>query len=130
VPTFALHSPSLALRRASSLAFGHRLAVWLSGLALLSLLLAPGALLAQDLQTGKLGGICSAGAPAAQQVDEDPTPFHAHCPLCSASWGLPLALAEGSPAHVAPQCLVIAVAAADPAVRVTGLPFSRGPPAL
>lgn len=131
----ALHPAYNAiLKRGATLAAWQRLAVWLSCLALLSLLLAPAASLAQDLQTGKLGSICSASKstgtpPTVQDGDQDATPYHAHCPVCSVAWGLPMAGAAWTPTR-ALQSLALAVVAADPAAPVIGLPFSRGPPAL
>lgn len=105
----------------------------LSFLAVLCLLLAPASLLAQDLKSGKLGGVCVvAKAPSADNGTDEGSiePAHeGHCPLCSVSWGLPAAASQSA---LSPMGTAVAVARAiaDPAALVTGLPFSRAPPAL
>lgn len=110
-----------------------RLAAWLAFLAVLSALWAPVSMLAQDVQTGKLGGICSintssnAGGDAS---DGDAGATGLRCDLC-ASPGLvlpPLPLAATpcfSGTAVAASALPAAAGAAVP-----GLPFSRGPPSV
>ena len=106
--------------------------MWLSFVAMASLLLVPASLLAQDLQSGKLGGVCTVvkASGAGDLPDEaNASQAHGHCPLCAASWGL---LPSGALLNVctAPALASPLVASADPAARVTGLPFSRAPPEL
>lgn len=111
-----------------------RLAAWLAFLAVLSALWAPLSMLAQDVKTGKLGGICSVNT-ASSDAGGDSTGGDAgstgvRCDLC-ASPGLVL---PPLPVTASPCFAGTAVAVADvPATAgtaVPGLPFSRGPPAL
>jgi len=108
-----------------------RLAAWLAFLAVLSALWAPVSMLAQDVQTGKLGGICSANtssSAAGDVSDGDAGSTGLRCDLCG-SPGLvlpplpvaPAACFSGTPVAVAAVPAVIGAA-------VPGLPFSRGPP--
>ena len=69
-----------------------RLAAWLSFLAVLSALVAPVSMLAQDVRAGKLGGICSVNTASANDSDSsDGSPAQAgmYCDLCG-SVGLAL----------------------------------------
>lgn len=110
-----------------------RLAAFFSFLAVLSALLAPISLLAEEVRTGQLGGLCSASAVSSISADDgsgDAPQAGAHCDLCaSLGWALPPLPVTAIPCFAGEQ-----VAAADfPADVVTtipGLPFSRGPPAL
>ncbi|MDP1955783.1 MAG: DUF2946 family protein [Polaromonas sp.] len=106
-----------------------RFAAWLGFLAVFAALMAPVSMLAEDVRTGQLGGLCSA-AGAGQPGSDDASSANGHCDLCgSAGLGLPMLYrADGTPAAVS----LVAVFFQD-AVRSAsspGLPFSRGPPAL
>lgn len=111
-----------------------RLAAWLAFLAVLSALWAPVSMLAQDVQTGKLGGICSVNMVSSNAGGDasggDAGSTSLRCELC-ASPGLVL---PPLPVVAAPCFSGTDVAAADvPAAAgaaIPGLPFSRGPPAL
>ena len=113
-----------------------RFAAWLGFLAVFSALLAPVSTLAEDVRTGKLGGLCTvasgASATAAGDLsDSDESSWAAaHCDLCGSTGpGLPSPYQAG--AFPAPIPAMVAVF--DDAVRSAsspGLPFSRGPPAL
>lgn len=90
--------------------------------------------LAEDVRTGKLGGLCSvataSGALDAPGSDGDAASDHAHCDMCGLSaLGLPpLPQAAARPAATTAMARVFhdAVRSAEP----PGLPFSRGPPVL
>jgi hypothetical protein len=111
-----------------------RLAAWLAFLAVLSALWAPVSMLAQDVKTGKLGGICSVNTASSHAggdaADDDAGSTGLRCDLCG-SLGLVL---PPLPVAASPCFAGTAVAVADvPAAAgaaVPGLPFSRGPPAL
>lgn len=116
-----------------------RLAAALSFLAVLAALLAPISMLAQEVSTGKLGGICSLNSPATGGVSalagqgdtgSPEAPAHSHCDSCVsiALAVLPLAIS-----HI-PTFPGSRVAAVPPPAPVAapspGLPFSRGPPTV
>ena len=124
-----------------------RFAAFLSLLAIFLALVAPASMLAQELRTGKLGGICSLNAASTQTFantfsspannpdsnnadDNDARGHGASCELC-ATLGLVLPMlmvASAGPfagRELAAFFLPPPVAASNP-----GLPFSRGPPAL
>lgn len=110
--------------------FWARFAALLGFLAVCSALLAPASMLAQDMRTGKLGGVCSLGS-AASSFDagvDDGSTATGHCDLCG-SMGLglpPLPQETFAPATMTAMAVVF-----DDAVRSAsspGLPFSRGPP--
>ena len=100
---------------------------------MLSALWAPVSMLAQDVRTGQLGGICSVNTDLASTSGAgsgDAPQTGAHCDLCSSpGWVLPPLAA-----FTIPNCPGQQVAAADfsanLATAIPGLPFSRGPPAL
>ena len=98
---------------------------------MLSALLAPVSLLAEEVRTGKLGGICSLRAGLGNVADAGSGAVpHAgtHCDLCGApGWLLP-PLAVYSIPCFAGQQVADADFPADVAVKPPGLPFSRGPP--
>ena len=114
---------------------GARIAAWLGFLAVFAALLAPVSILAEEVRTGKLGGLCSvqvgssAGAQNMPGADDEMS-AGAHCDLCG-SPGLampPLPGAGTAPVGRAAMAVVF-----DDAVRsasAPGLPFSRGPPLL
>jgi len=102
--------------------------------AVFAALIAPVSMLAEDVRTGQLGGLCSVsttgpGAAFDASGNPDEASSGAHCDLCgSAGAGLPTL--QRSCAIVAPVTTRLAVF--DDAVRAVpapGLPFSRGPPA-
>lgn len=112
---------------------GARLGAFLSFLAVLAALLAPLSLLAEEVRTGKLGGICSASTALAGHGDDGPgqAPFaHGHCNGCGSSvLALPPLPASGIPCFPGFEVADLALPADLPAT-ITGLPFSRGPPRL
>ena len=105
-------------------------------LAVLSALWAPVSMLAQEVRTGQLGGICSASAVwhddassgANSNPNTAPGQSAAHCEMCGAlGWALPPLVVSVLPSFAGQQVAAQDVPAAlTPAV--TGLPFSRGPP--
>ncbi|WP_268236581.1 DUF2946 family protein [Polaromonas eurypsychrophila] len=106
-----------------------RLAAWLGCLAVFAALIAPVSMLAEDVRTGQLGGLCSATG-SGQPGSDDASSANGHCDLCgSAGLALPPLAQSGSrSATVMAMALVF-----EDAVRSAsspGLPFSRGPPAL
>lgn len=108
--------------------------MWLGLLAVFSALVAPVALLAEEVRTGQLGGLCSAQSrSAADPASGGETTLQAgsHCDWCS-SVGLappPLGAPALQPSAPNPQ-VTLSGFPADLATCVTGLPFGRGPPAL
>ncbi|HYW57500.1 MAG TPA: DUF2946 family protein [Polaromonas sp.] len=104
-------------------------AAWLSFIAVAAALLAPVSLLAEEVRTGKLRGLCSAGKALNQGGDDSASPA-SHCELCgSAGPGL---LPSPSAAVFSAAVTAIAFVVRD-AVRSAsspGLPFSRGPPVV
>lgn len=111
-----------------------RVAALLSFLAVLSALWAPVSMLAQDVRSGQLGGICSlnnaASGSSADAGTGDAPQAGSHCDLCGAlGWALP-PLAIGVIPSFAGQQVAALHFPANPATAVTGLPFSRGPPSL
>ena len=115
------------------LAVWARLAAFLSFLAVLSALLAPVSMLAEEVRTGQLGGICGVKAASSGNPDsgsgDAPQPG-SHCDLCGAlGWALPPLTISVSPCFAGQQ-VAAADFPADATTAVTGLPFSRGPPTL
>lgn len=110
-----------------------RFAIWLSFLAVLSALVAPASMLAEEVRTGKLGGLCSVNTVSASYSDSgsgDAAPAGSHCDWC-ASMGLappplPVIAIPCFPGQRVAAVHLLAVADA----AIPGLPFSRGPPAL
>jgi len=121
------HQPASRL----TLSVWERLAAWLAFLAVLSALWAPVSMLAQDVQTGKLGGICSvntASSHAGGDATDDDASTGLRCDLCG-SLGLalpPLAVATAS--CFSGTVVAVADVPATTGAAVPGLPFSRGPP--
>jgi Protein of unknown function (DUF2946) len=111
-----------------------KLASWLGLLAVFSALVAPAALLAEEVRTGRLGGLCSAQSRAASvpaSGGEAVLQAGAHCDWCAFVGLAPpplLALASLLPAPT--RYIALRDFPADRAAVVSGLPFSRGPPAL
>lgn len=113
-----------------------RLATWLSFLAVAAALWAPVSMLAQDVRTGKLGGICTvntfdtASADSSTPADGDAAPSGMRCDLCgSLALVLPALPEAAAPCFTGNQVAVADFPAAASAA-IPGLPFSRGPPAL
>lgn len=113
-----------------------RIAALLSFLAVMSALVAPVSMLAEEVRTGKLGGICtvnmaSQGSPdGADAGDSSGSKVASHCELCgSPSLALPPLPVASIPCD--PGTMVAEVSApAHRAESIPGLPFGRGPPAL
>ena len=108
-----------------------RFAAFLSFLAVAAALLTPVAQLADDVRTGRLGGICNAGKSAvAGNAMDDTAEDHAHCDLCgSLAALLPPVVAQPIPTQASRQLIL----AAPPSELVRfglGLPYSRGPPSF
>lgn len=111
-----------------------RLAAFLGFLAVLSALAAPVSMLAEEVRTGQLGGICSlnnaAPASSADAGSGAVPQAGSHCELCGAlGWALPPLAISVIPSFAGQQLAALYVPA-NPAAAVTGLPFSRGPPSL
>ena len=88
-------------------------------------------MLAEEIRTGQLGGICSANAVSGISPDAGAGDALAgsHCDLCaSLGWALP-PLAIAAIPCVAGQQVAAADFPADVVAANPGLPFSRGPPA-
>ena len=114
----ALTSPILPL--------WNRVAAFLSFVAVVSALIAPAFILAEELRTGKLGGVCLVDN--AVDGSGDAVPAGSHCDSCgSLAFALPPFAAQAVPTspghHVAGVLLSF-----DLAARISGLPPSRGPP--
>ena len=91
-------------------------------------LVAPATTLAEEVRTGKLGGLCLVNKAATSSGDA--TPAGPHCDSCgSLAFALPPFAQQALPSqpsqHVAGIDLPFDLAAA-----ISGLPPSRGPPAL
>jgi hypothetical protein len=113
-----------------------RLATWLSFLAVAAALWAPVSMLAQDVRTGKLGGICSvntfdaASTDSNAPADGDAAQSGMRCDLCgSLALVLPV-LPEPAVPCFAGNEVVAADFPAAASAAIPGLPFSRGPPVL
>jgi hypothetical protein len=93
------------------------------------MLLAPVSMLAEDVRTGQLGGLCSV-AGGNQPGNDDASPANGHCALCgSTGLGLlPLYQVDAGPAVV--SAMVVAFQNGVRSAALSGLPFSRGPPVL
>ncbi|RYX97760.1 MAG: DUF2946 domain-containing protein [Comamonadaceae bacterium] len=114
-----------------------RIAAFLGFVAVLAALLAPVSMLARDVQTGKFGGICSAGMSLAglsgtadsSGASDDVQPS-SHCELCGATaLVLPALQSPQIPCFAGTQ-VAQSDLPADVGSAVPGLPFSRGPPVL
>ena len=97
-------------------------------------LVSPISMLAEDVRTGKLGGVCSLNTLTASILDvdspgdRDATATGPHCDVCgSLAWALPSLAVVTIPSF--PDSRVSAAPLpADVAASSLGLPFSRGPP--
>ena len=108
-----------------------RFAAFMSLLAVASALFGPLAQLAQDVQTGRLGGVCNASkAFAAAGQTGDAASEHAHCELCgSFAIALPPTPTAAIPSY-AGQPVALAQPPSELARFGLGLPNSRGPPSF
>ena len=108
-----------------------RLAAFLSFLAVVSALIAPASMLAEEVRTGKLGGLCLANTAAnGLSGTADEVPSGPHCDLCGSSGVAVLAfVAQPVPSQPTQQIVGLDVPF-DLAALVYGLPPNRGPPAL
>ncbi len=111
-----------------------RLAAFLGFLAVLSALAAPVSMLAEEVRSGQLGGICSlnnaASGSSADAGSGDAPQAGSHCDLCGAlGWALPPLVVSVLPTFAGQQVAAQHVPA-NLVAAVTGLPFSRGPPSL
>lgn len=110
-----------------------RLAALLGFLAVLSALVAPVSMLAEELRTGQLGGVCHVSPhPDGDGAigSGDAPQAGAHCDLCGAlGWALPPLAVAAIPCFAGHRVAAANFPAAA-AVTIPGLPFSRGPPAL
>ena len=117
----------------STLPLWRRVAAFLSFLAVLSALIAPASMLAEEVRTGKLGGVCLANK--ANTVmngggSGSVTPSGSHCDSCgSLAFALPSFAAQPLPSQPSQQVAGVALPF-DVGAAVSGLPPSRGPPAL
>jgi len=95
-------------------------------------LVAPVSLLAQDVGSGKLGGLCAAGPVTDGLQIGESAPSHpgGHCSLCASTGLAQLPLAVFTQAPALSYELAMRMAPSDRAVIVSGLPYSRGPPVL
>ncbi|AYQ26612.1 MULTISPECIES: DUF2946 family protein [unclassified Polaromonas] len=113
-----------------------RLATWLSFLAVAAALWAPVSMLAQDVRTGKLGGVCSVNTFEAASADgsgaagNDAGQSGMRCDLCGSLALVLPALPEAAEPCFAGNEVVAADFPAATSAAIPGLPFSRGPPAL
>lgn len=109
-----------------------KVATWLGLLAVFSALLAPATVLAEEVRTGKLGGLCSAQSRAATgpaSGGEAVLQAGSHCDWCSSVGLAPPPLLAAAFLPVAPVLrIALRDVPADLAASVTGLPFGRGPP--
>jgi Protein of unknown function (DUF2946) len=111
-----------------------KIASWLGLLAVFSALVAPATMLAEEVRTGKLGGLCSVQS----RVAGDPTTggeaalqAGTHCDWCSSVGLAPPPLRASAMLQAAPgSCLGLPDSPTNRAASITGLPFSRGPPSL
>lgn len=111
-------------------AFSHRfrrLACWLSLLALCSALLAPAAVLAEEMRTGKWTGLCGAALADkhAGHVEGD----GAHCELCALP-ALGLGRAPATFSQFLPPALPGAMRGGSVPDTAPAPPSIRGPPVL
>ena len=106
-----------------------RFAAWLGFLAVFCALLAPVSMLAEDVRTGQLGGLCSV-AGGNQPGNDDASPANGHCALCgSTGLGL-LPLYQADAGFAAASAMVVVFQNGVRSAALSGLPFSRGPPIL
>ena len=112
----------------SNLPLWKRIAAFLSFVAVLAALIGPAAMLAEEVRTGKLGGLCLVSTPT--DGSGDVTPAGSHCDSCgSLAFALPPFTAQPLPSQPGQRVAGLAFSF-DLAGLVEGLPPSRGPPVL
>ena len=112
----------------STLPLWKRIAAFLSLVAVLSALIAPATLLAEEVRSGKLGGVCLVNN--ALDAPSDALAAGSHCDSCgSLAFALPSFAAQPLPSKPGHQVAGILLTF-DLAARISGLPPNRGPPAL
>lgn len=88
----------------------------------------PAVTLAEEVRTGKLGGVCL--VTTAADVGGDAMPSGLHCDLCgSLAFALLLFTVQALPTQPGQQVAGVDLTF-ELAARTSGLPPSRGPPAL
>lgn len=99
---------------------------------MVSALVAPVSMLAEEVRTGQLGGLCSASTAPGFSSDSsgDAPQTGSHCDLCGSMGLALLPLAAASIPCFPDQRLAAVHFPAEPGAAIPGLPFSRGPPAL
>lgn len=108
----------------SALSLWRRVAAFLSFLAVLSALIAPATMLAEEVRTGKLGGICLVN------TGGDTAPASSHCDMCgSFALVLPAFAVQALPSQPGQRVAGVYLPF-DLAAAISGLPPCRGPPAL
>ena len=86
-------------------------------------------MLAEDVRTGQLGGLCSVSG-GNQPSNDDAWLANGHCALCgSTGFGLP-ALYQVDAGPAAASAMVVVTKNAVRSAALSGLRFSRGPPIL
>ena len=115
----------------STLPLWKRIAAFLSFVAVMSALVSPAFALAEEVRTGKLGGVCSVSTALGEGgsgSNGDAVPVGSHCDSCgSLAFALPPFAAPALPSK--PSHSVAGVFLSfDLAALVEGLPPSRGPP--
>lgn len=112
-----------------------RFTALLSLVAIFSVLVAPASLLAEEVRTGKLGGVCNvravSTADAQGSIGANGSPHASlHCEICGATTALPPpALAKVAMAGNSDSPVSVLKAVPRLSSAVAGLPFGRGPPA-
>ena len=113
----------------STLPLLKRIAAFLSFVAVMSALIAPAFALAEEVRTGKLGGVCSVSTSLGGGGSSgDAAPVGSHCDSCgSLAFALPPFAAPALPSKPSHNVAGV-VLSFDLAALVEGLPPSRGPP--
>ena len=116
--------------------FWARLAILLGLVAVFSALVAPVSMLAKEVRTGKLGGICAVNtaafvaADAARSTDSGAAQAGSHCELCGSLGLALLPLPFADVPRLASSAVLAFKVPAGFSAAVSGLPFSRGPPVV
>ena len=116
-----------------TLAVWARFAACLSFLAVLAALWAPVSVMAEDVRSGQLSGVCSVTSDLANALGNgagDGSQSGSHCELCaSLGWYSPPLAVLFIPSFPGQQVAVVDFPA-NLSAAIPGLPFSRAPPAL
>lgn len=86
-------------------------------------------MLAEDVRTGQLGGLCSV-AGGNQPASDDTSPTGGHCDMCGSAGLALLTLNPTAARSVSVAAMAVVFENAVRSASSPGLPFSRGPPAL